>query len=93
MNIHYVKHKKDWENSKTRQSEQQKDKKIEKTNEESLRDLWDSIKENNIHIRGFKDKKKWGQKTYFLNHDLGLPWPEGKKHTFIFRKPGVFQIR
>ena len=36
---------------KTTQAKQQKEKKICK-NEESLRNLWDNMKQNNIHIMG-----------------------------------------
>ena len=47
-------------------AEQKREKRL-KTNEESLRELWDSIKRTNIRIIGVPEEKRdrRGQKKYF----------------------------
>ena len=42
---------------KNTQSEQQNQKRLKK-NQDSLRELWDNMKHNNICIKGYQKKKK-----------------------------------
>jgi len=44
-------------------AEQKREKRL-KTNEESLRDLWDNVKRTNIHIIGVPEGEGGGQKKY-----------------------------
>ena len=37
-----------------------------KTDEESLRDLWDNVKHTNIHIIGVPETERRGQKKYSM---------------------------
>ena len=77
------------------QTEQQNGKRIFKR-EDTLRDLWDNIKQNNIHIIGVpegEERERKGQKNYLkiLWQKTFLAWE--RKQIYSSRKPKKFQIR
>ena len=52
----------EYKEAKNTQSEQQKEKRIKRKNEDSVRSLWDSLKCANNHIRGCWKEKREGEK-------------------------------
>ena len=66
------------------EAEQNKEK-ITKRSEDSLRDLWDNIKHNNIRIKGSEKKKKNTKK--YLRYSQKYSLIGERKQPSKYRKP------
>ena len=65
------------------EAEQNKEK-ITKRREDSLKDLWDNIKLNNIRIKGSEKKKIW-KNIWDIVQKNSLTWE--RKQSSKYRKP------
>ena len=62
-------------------AEQKREKRL-KTNEESLRELWDNVKHTNIRIIGVPEEREGGRKTIPRDNSQKLPSPgKGTTHS------------
>ena len=75
-------------------AEQKREKRL-KTNEESLRELWDNVKRTNIRIIGVPEEKRErkGQKTYSKRKKLKTSLTWERNHSLKSRKHNKHHIK
>ena len=75
-------------------AEQKREKRL-KTNEESLRELWDNVKRTNIHIIGVSEGEEREKETEKIFQEIiaenSLTW--GRNHSFKSRKHSEYHIK